>query len=496
MKNTISILLIVGIVILINLLAKDFFFRWDLTENNQYTLSGATENILRELDNPVTIKAYFSKDLPADIAKTRSDFQDMLKEYATLADGMLDYQFISPEDDAQKQEAAQEGIQPVMINVREKDQAKQQQAFMGATIEVGEQKEIIPFVQPGTAMEYALSTGIKKVSVTDKPSVGLIQGHGEPGFNQLAGVYESLNILYEVETIDLTTEPTIADRFRAVAIVAPTDTIPVDQLAKLDDYLSRGGQLLVAVNTVNGDLSTAQGSALNTGLESWLLEKGIQVESKFLIDASCGSVSVQQPNFPIPLQMQFPFLPLISTFAEHPITEGLEQLILPFASPINWLGDSSISFTPLAFSSAQAGTVSPPTFFDVSKEWLTTDFPNSGLVVAGVAEGIFSGNLPGKIVVIGDGDFASAGQSPDNISLLVNSIDWLSDDTGLIELRTKGVVSRPIDQEILAEDAEGKRTFYKYLNFGLPILLVIFYGLFRSQQQRNLRVKRMQERYV
>ncbi|MCB0628563.1 MAG: GldG family protein [Saprospiraceae bacterium] len=501
MKNTISILLLIGIVILLNLLGNDYFFRWDLTEDNQYTLSDATRNILRDLEDPVTIKAYFSADLPTDLVKTRNDFRDMLKEYATISRGMVDYEFISPEEDADKQAAAQAGIQPVMINVREKDQMKQQQAFMGATIEMGEQQEVIPFIQPGAAMEYALSTSIKKVSVADKPSVGLIQGHGEPGFNQLAQVYESLGILYEVETVNLASEPTIADRFRAVAIIAPTDTIPADQLAKLDDYLARGGKLLLALNAVAGDLSTAQGTAVHTGLGNWLMNKGIQLQHTFLIDASCGQVSVQQQQvfFTFQTPVQFPFIPIINTFADHPITKGLEQVLLPFASPLNWLGDSSRQFTPLAFSSSQSGTINPPTMFDVSRQWQSSDFPNSALVAAAAVEGTFGSTIPTQMVVIGDGDFAVAGQgqmqSADNISLLVNSIDWLSDDTGLIELRTKGVASRPIDQEYLADEAEGTRNWYKYLNFGLPILLVVLYGIFRSQRQRTIRLKRMQERF-
>jgi hypothetical protein len=186
---------------------------------------------------------------------------------------------------------------------------------------------------------------------------------------------------------------------------------------------------------------------------------------------------------------------MITTFAAHPITEGLEQVILPFASPISWVGDSTLRFTPLAFSSAQSGTAHPPLFFDVSREWRASDFPESGLVVAGMAEGSFGGSASAQLVVIGDGDFPTAAQSPDNTNLLVNSFDFLADDTGLIALRTKGVSSRPIHQEILADDAEGQRTFYKYLNFGLPILLVILYGLFRSQQQRNLRLKRMQQKF-
>jgi len=73
---------------------------------------------------------------------------------------------------------------------------------------------------------------------------------------------------------------------------------------------------------------------------------------------------------------------------------------------------------------------------------------------------------------------------------MVNSIDWLSDDTGLIDLRTKGVASRPIE-----EIEEGQRSFYKWMNFLLPIALIIFYGIYRMQRKRSIRSKRMQERY-
>jgi len=73
---------------------------------------------------------------------------------------------------------------------------------------------------------------------------------------------------------------------------------------------------------------------------------------------------------------------------------------------------------------------------------------------------------------------------------MVNSIDWLSDDTGLIELRTKGVVSRPIDQL-----EEGTQNLLKYLNFLLPIILVLIYGFIRMQRKKITRIKRMEESY-
>lgn len=502
-NNVVTILLFVGILLLVNLLANRFFFRLDLTEDRQYTLSKATNDILGSLEDPVTVTAYFSSNLPPDIEKTKRDFQEMLIEYSNRSKGYVDYEFISPETEEEKQQALQSGIRPVMINVREKDAIQQKQAFMGALLQMGDQQDVIPFVQPDAAMEYALSTSIKKISVVDKPSIGLVQGHGEPGLQELGQAYQALSILNNVENLDLSAEATIPQRFKAVAIVAPKDSFPPDHFLKLDNYLGQGGRLFIAYNAVNGDLSTAQGNAVNTGLETWLRTKGVEIQNAFVLDAQCGSVTVQQQQgfFTINTPVQFPYLPLLSTFPDHPITKGLEQVLLPFASPINFLGDSSLTFTPFLQSSTKSAIQNVPLYFDVQKKWQNTDFPLSNIAIGGIVEGAFAGGVPSKIVVIGDGDFAVSGQqgrgqSKDNISLMVNSIDWLSDDTGLIELRTKGVASRPIDEAYIGEEAEGKRNFLKYLNFGLPIILILIYGFLRSQRQRNQRIKRMQEKYA
>jgi hypothetical protein len=74
---------------------------------------------------------------------------------------------------------------------------------------------------------------------------------------------------------------------------------------------------------------------------------------------------------------------------------------------------------------------------------------------------------------------------------MVNSIDFLSDETGLIDLRTKQVTSRPLDQL-----TDGKKAFLRWFNFIIPILLIIFYGITRYQKRRIIRKKRMEEGYV
>ena len=277
-------------------------------------------------------------------------------------------------------------------------------------------------------------------------------------------------------------------------------SIPAPDFAKLDDYLGRWGKLFVACNTVSGDLQNASGNAVTTGLETWLANKKIQVENQFLIDNQCAPVTVQQQQgmFQFNTQVPFPFLPIISNFADHPITKGLEQVVLPFASPVRFLGDSTLTFTPLAFSSDKSGTINVPTFFDIQN--LPNTFSLSNLTVGGLLSGNIVGDIPSEIVVFGDGDFAVTGQQAgaqnDNVSLMVNSIDFLSDDTGLIDLRTKGVASRPIDQAFLGEEGEAKRATYKYINFALPILLILLYGFWRFNQQRNLRLRRREQSFA
>ena len=499
-KSTVLyIFLITGILILVNILSGRYFFRLDLTEGKRYTLSDATRELLEDLEEPLTVTAYFSEGLPPNIDKTRRDFKDLLSEYATRSDGNIVYEFIDPNKDPQvEQKAVQNGISPVVINVREKDQSVQKRAFLGAILRYGEETEIIPFVQPGSAMEYSLSSSIKKLTVDSKNLVGFIQGHGEPSTSMMQQAVQSLSILNEVEGVNLT-DSTYLAKYETIALIAPADTIPEEHLAMLDEYLAGGGNLVVALNRVDGNLNQQSGSELFTGVETWLENKGITVNSDFIVDANCGSVSVvqQQSMFSFTSQVEFPYLPVFSNFSEHPVTSGLETVIMQSASSLTFTGDSSLSYQQLVFSSKQSGTENAPVFFNIQREWTDSDFPLENVVAAAVLEGPIAGANDTKMVVIADGDFAVNGQgqqaqqlSPDNVNLLVNAVDWLSDDTGLIELRTRGVTSRPLEQ---IED--GKKNFLKWLNVLLPVLLIIIYGLIRMQRNRIIRDKRRMEDY-
>jgi gliding-associated putative ABC transporter substrate-binding component GldG len=497
-----SLLLLAGILIVLNFLANKFFFRLDFTQGGQYTLSNATKNILSSLDEPVTVTAYFSENLPPDVAKVKSDFKDLLTEYNSASGGKIAYQFINPNEDQQTEmKAQQSGIRPVVINVRERDQMKQQKAYLGAILQYGEKKEVIPLIQPGAAMEYDLSSNIKKIVVKKKTEVGFLQGNGEPTLQDMPQLDQQLTILYNVKTVTLNDTTDIPADLKTLVIVAPKDTIPPLVFNKLDAFLARGGRVLAAINRVQGDFSNAQGKSITTGLADWLNKKGIKVDDDFIIDVNSGNVMVRQNQgmFVMNTPVKFPYLPIISKFDKHPITTGIEQVMMPFASPVTVTPtDTSLHYVNLAYTSDKTGLQKPPVYFDVMKNWTREDFPKSSLPVAVALSGKIDGANT-KMVVFGDGDFAVNGEGQnrqklqgDNVNLMSNAIDWLSDDTGLISLRTKGVTSRPIDPDI----EEGTKTFVKYLNFLLPIFLIIIYGVVRYRIRKSKRNKWMSENYV
>src|SRR5690606_1376691 len=110
-----------------------------------------------------------------------------------------------------------------------------------------------------------------------------------------------------------------------------------------------------------------------------------------------------QGFFTLQTNVSFPYLPILSTFADHPVSSGLENVVMEFASPVRFTGDTTIRYTPLAFSSNLSDTVSTPAFFSANKDWKKEDFNARNLPVAAALEGVLQpGGAETKMVVISD----------------------------------------------------------------------------------------------
>jgi len=502
-RNVITQLLVfLAIILVANLISEQVFFRLDFTSDKQYTLSKATKDILSELNDVITITAYYSEDLPAQLIKSRKDFVDLMIEYENRSNGNIVYEFINPnksEEDEMK--AQQAGISPIMVNIRERDQVKQMRAYMGLIMQMGEKQEVVPVIQPGSGMEYSLTTAIKKLSLVDKPKIAFIQGHGEPSPNASIQLLEQLSILYDIEPYTITDTTEIPKYFKTITIIDPKDTIQESHIRKIDNYLATGGAVYIAYSNLQGDLRNAYLQiGPDIGLKSWLVDKGISLNDFYIIDANCGAVTVRQQQGPFMMnsQIQFPYFPIISNFGDHPAAQGLESVVLPFISSITYTPqDSTVSIVPLAFTSENSGVITPPAYIDINKNWGENDFKDGAQVIAIAAEGPLAGTVSSKLVLIPNGQFAVNGEgqqqqqvNEDNVNFATNAIDWLSDDTGLIDLRTKGVTNRPLKQ---LDDTE--KSLIKYGNVILPIALILIIGFIRKQRYNVKKQKWIQGNY-
>ena len=125
-KDKKSFLLYIGfillVVILINVISRNIHFRLDFTENNIYSLSESSELIVDKIDDILTMKVYFSDNLPGEYGNNKRYLQDILEEYAALSNGKIRFEFYPPEsDEKMEEEALKYGIQPVQLQVVEND---------------------------------------------------------------------------------------------------------------------------------------------------------------------------------------------------------------------------------------------------------------------------------------------------------------------------------------------------------------------------------------
>jgi ABC-type uncharacterized transport system involved in gliding motility auxiliary subunit len=153
------------LVVLINIAAQSVFVRWDLTENNIYSLSPVSKEVVASLSEPLTIKAFFSQELPPPYNTHKQYFRDILQEYAQNANQNFNYELIEiPAQARDKQRRAEEyGIQPMQVQIVEEDALSYKKVYMGAVFIHGDAVEKLPSITSPRNLEYKLTSSMRKL---------------------------------------------------------------------------------------------------------------------------------------------------------------------------------------------------------------------------------------------------------------------------------------------------------------------------------------------
>jgi len=169
----IKFLVYLAAIVLINIAGLTLFFRADLTANRLYSLSAASKKVVSTIAEPLTIKVFFTKDLPAPHNNTERYLHDLLEEYALSSNRYFNYRFYNVKSDEgslndqtkRNQELAQTyGINPVQIQRVEADEVGFQRAYMGLVLIHGDMVERIDAVTTTDGLEYKLTTAIQKLN--------------------------------------------------------------------------------------------------------------------------------------------------------------------------------------------------------------------------------------------------------------------------------------------------------------------------------------------
>ncbi len=162
-----------AVLILINIVSGTLFLRLDLTVNKKYSLSDASITAVSKLEEPLTIKAFFSDNLPGRYSNLQREFTDLMEEYSLTANNNFNYQIYTINKDGTSTDkrgknikglATDYSITPIQIQTIENDEVKLQNVYMGITLIHGNMQETIPSVASLNNLEYTITGNINKIS--------------------------------------------------------------------------------------------------------------------------------------------------------------------------------------------------------------------------------------------------------------------------------------------------------------------------------------------
>lgn len=487
-----TVLLIVGILAVLNFFSYRIFTRLDLTENKSYSISKVSKETVRSLDDVVNIKLYFSKDLPTQFITLRQEVNDILDEYQAYSQGNIFIDYIFPDsDDKTAKELYAKGIPQLTFQVFEKDKSQVVKGYMAMTIGYGDNIEIIPVIKEDTSnLEYQITSAIKKVTSEEIATVAFLTSHGTADLqSQISNAYQALAELYTVEVVDLNEENAISPTIDTLIIVGPKEQFTEEQLMEINSFLMRGGKLLALVDGVVVEQGL-MARVNSTGLEGLISKYGVNINNNLVADVRNAMASFSQGFFTF--QTNYPFWLKIASDGfnhDHSAVSNLENVILQWASSLEF-DEKDSAITPLAFTTERAWQVQDE--FNLDPNGMTAKAGSEQFTVAAAINGEIENAYPqegesdkflGKLIIVGDSDFINNNGNPDNLTLFQNLVDSLSLDDDLINIRSKSVTSRPIQEEL----SDGVRAFIRYGNiFGITVIVIIF-GMTRYYLRRKSR---------
>ena len=534
------IYLFIGLILL-NYLASNFHKRFDLTEDKRYTIAETTKTIVENIENSLIIKVYLQGDFPTEFKRLQTETKLHLEELKALNKN-IQFRFVNPADIAQN--LIENGLEPSSLQVQENGKLSEIVIFPWAVVQYKNKTEKIALLKDIFSnsqdqqlessiqnLEYAFANAIHKVSSKKSKKIAILKGNGELDDIYIADFLRSLNQYYHLapftlDSVEKQPEKTLKEllKFDLAIIAKPTEKFTEEEKFTLDQFIMNGGKTMWLIDNVHAELDSLMntGEALayprELGLTDLFFNYGLRINYDLVTDLYSSEIPLATGNVGNQTQFDnFPwkYFPLVSSQNNHPINNNIEAVNLKFTNSIDIL-KNSIHKTVLLQSSPLSkaeGTPAIISLTSIAQQPNPKDYAPGNLPIAVIFEGTFKSAYSGrvkpfqttnrdlgnqtKMIVVADGDIIanaiSKGQPIElglnkwtnqrygNKAFLLNSVSYLLDDNGLINIRSKTVKIAFLDKQKAFEES-GK---WQLINIVSPLILLTVFGLIFSYYRKK-----------
>lgn len=536
-------LVLIGLIIL-NAIASSVFTRFDLTQDKRYTLSEAAKNTVKTVKSSVTVTVFLKGDLPTEYRRLADETEQLLEEFSAHNDN-IDYAFVDPIKENAIEYLTQNEMKPRYITEEAANKVSREVVYPWAIVQYEDkivkvslyknnltnsnEEKIANSVQH---LEYAFADAFSKLTIIQRQKVAIIKGHGELDDIFIYGFQKALLNYYNIAAFDMTAfsdDPIKTlknlERFDLIVVPKPTTKFSDQDKYILDQYTMRGGKSLWLIETAQAELDSIRekGKTLafprDLGLQDFFFEYGIRVNPKLVNDVQCAAIGMEfgEGNNAQYLPVQWRYNPLAQATKKHPITDNTDLVRFEFANQIDLL-KSGPKKTVLLKSSPRSKLEGIPK--EVSLDIIENEpkpetyegkgNQNLAVLLEGTFESMYANRvkpfeLPdaknqgeSKMLVIADGDViknqVSRGQPQElgydivtkrqygNKEFLLNSVNYLLDNNGLINIRSKELKLAFLDSQKVID----QKGFWQWMNIGFPLALLAIFGfIFTSIRKRK-----------
>lgn len=541
--------IVIGILLFLNLIGSRWFRRVDLTEDERFSVSEATVQMLDSLESGVVITVYFTGEMPTKYKYLEDGIRTFLIELSAYSNGNLNFQFKDPTGDKSIfQYFLSKGHQPFLL-VDAKGTARKDvwvlpyaeinykngetrivNLVKGAIFNNAEErKPDINIEKALQDLEYNLVSGIYSLVRPRSATVGFLAGHGEIPRQAMADLLPELNEYYNLVEVNLNRHRRLSpDELQVLVVMQPDTLLTEREKFELDQYLMRGGKIIFLLDheridfTIGEQLSTLT-SLRNTNLDDFFLKMGLKVNYEIVEDTRCGMLDLSALSAgqgDAKTTKRWTFHPLIFPKGGHPVVRNVSDVLVRFGASIDTFFVSGVSHAPLLLSSPYTRRRPRVQFIDINQH--VTAKPDErkyrdgqlifGLTVKGKLRSLYEGRdipldslsprpdaevltrtaTPGveQVAVIADGEFATGEIIRGQLAPLPGDnktllLNLIDYFTGN-EMLTRVRVRKVVSREINQDAVKGRETTIQAMNILLPVVIVIAYGILR-QYLRNRR---------